>query len=90
MNYGSMFCGEETTVSYGDKTIGTNHVLPTMGAAKYIGGLYVGKFVKIVTYQYATKAASLEIARVCERPTNYENILAHGISYRLRIDKYEN
>jgi len=50
----------------------------------------VGKFVKIVTYQYATKAASLEIARVCERAANYENILAHGISYRLRIDKYEN
>ena len=88
-NYGSMFCGEETTVSYGDKTIGTNHVLPTMGAAKYTGGLYVGKFVKIVTYQYATKAASLEIARVCERAANYENMLAHGISCRVRIEKYE-
>ena len=88
-NYGSMFCGEETTVSYGDKTIGTNHVLPTMGAAKYTGGLYVGKFVKIVTYQYATKAASLKIARVCERAANYENMLAHGISCRVRIEKYE-
>ena len=88
-NYGSMFCGEETTVSYGDKTIGTNHVLPTMGAAKYTGGLYVGKFVKTVTYQYATKAASLEIARVCERAANYENMLAHAISCRVRIEKYE-
>ena len=88
-NYGSLFCGEETTVSYGDKTIGTNHVLPTMGAAKYTGGLYVGKFVKNVTYQYATKAASLEIARVCERAANYENMLAHGISCRVRIEKYE-
>ena len=88
-NYGSMFCGEETTVSYGDKTIGTNHVLPTMGAAKYTGGLYVGKFLKTVTYQYATKAASLEIARVCERAANYENMLAHGISCRVRIEKYE-
>jgi len=88
-NYGSMFCGEETTVSYGDKTIGTNHVLPTMGAAKYTGGLYVGKFVKIVTYQYATKEASLEIARVCERAANYENMLAHAISCRVRIEKYE-
>ena len=88
-NYGSMFCGEETTVSYGDKTIGTNHVLPTMGAAKYTGGLYVGKFVKTVTYQYATKAASLEIAKVCERACNYENMLAHGISCKVRIEKYE-
>ncbi len=87
-NYGSMFCGEETTVSYGDKTIGTNHVLPTMRAARYTGGLYVGKFVKTVTYQYATKEASLEIARVCERACNYENMLAHGISCRVRIDKY--
>jgi sulfopropanediol 3-dehydrogenase len=87
-NYGSMFCGEETTVSYGDKTIGTNHVLPTMRAARYTGGLYVGKFVKTVTYQHATKEASLEIAKVCERACNYENMLAHGISCRVRIDKY--
>jgi sulfopropanediol 3-dehydrogenase len=87
-NYGSMFCGEETTVSYGDKTIGTNHVLPTMRAARYTGGLSVGKFVKTVTYQYATKEASLEIAKVCERACNYENMLAHGISCRVRIEKY--
>ena len=57
-NYGSVFLGEETTVAYGDKTIGTNHVLPTMKAARYTGGLSVGKFVKTVTYQYATKSAS--------------------------------
>lgn len=88
-NYGSMFCGEETTVAYGDKTIGTNHVLPTMRAARYTGGLSVGKFVKTVTYQYATRKASLDIARVCERACNYENMLAHGISCRVRIDKYE-
>ena len=88
-NYGSMFCGEETTVAYGDKTIGTNHVLPTMRAARYTGGLSVGKFVKTVTYQYATRKASLDIARICERACNYENMLAHGISCRVRIDKYE-
>jgi sulfopropanediol 3-dehydrogenase len=88
-NYGSMFCGEETTVAYGDKTIGTNHVLPTMRAARYTGGLSVGKFVKTVTYQYATRRASLEIARVCERACNYENMLAHGLSCRARIEKYE-
>jgi len=89
-NYGSMFCGEETTVAYGDKTIGTNHVLPTMRAARYTGGLYVGKFVKTVTYQHATREASLKVAEVCERACNYENMLAHGISCRVRIDKYRN
>ncbi len=87
-NYGSMFCGEETTVSYGDKTIGTNHVLPTMRAARYTGGLSVHKFVKTVTYQHANREGSLEIARVCERACNYENMLAHGLSCRVRIDKY--
>jgi len=88
-NYGSMFCGEETTVAYGDKTIGTNHVLPTMRAARYTGGLFVGKFVKTVTYQHATREASLKVAEVCERACNYENMLAHGISCRVRIDKYK-
>ena len=87
-NYGSMFCGEETTVSYGDKTIGTNHVLPTMRAARYTGGLSVHKFVKTVTYQHATREGSLKIAHVCERACNYENMLAHGLSCRARIDKY--
>jgi sulfopropanediol 3-dehydrogenase len=87
-NYGSAFLGEETTVAYGDKTIGTNHVLPTMKAARYTGGLSVGKFVKTVTYQYATKEASYKIADVCERACNYENMLAHGISCKVRKDKY--
>lgn len=87
-NYGSAFLGEETTVAYGDKTIGTNHVLPTMGAARYTGGLSVGKFVKTVTYQYATREASVKIADVCERACNYENMLAHGITCRARLDKY--
>jgi sulfopropanediol 3-dehydrogenase len=87
-NYGSVFLGEETTVAYGDKTIGTNHVLPTMGASRYTGGLSVGKFVKTVTYQYATKEASQKIADVCERACNYENMLAHGISCKVRKDKY--
>ena len=87
-NYGSVFLGEETTVAYGDKTIGTNHVLPTMRAARYTGGLSVGKFVKTVTYQYATKEASYKIADVCERACNYENMLAHGISCKVRKEKY--
>jgi len=87
-NYGSMFCGEETTVAYGDKTIGTNHVLPTMRAARYTGGLSVHKFVKTVTYQHAAREASLKIAQVCERACNYENMIAHGLSCRARIEKY--
>lgn len=87
-NYGSVFLGEETTVAFGDKTIGTNHVLPTMRAARYTGGLSVGKFVKTVTYQYATKEASHRIAEVCERACNYENMLAHGISCKVRKEKY--
>lgn len=87
-NYGSVFLGEETTVAYGDKTIGTNHVLPTMRAARYTGGLSVGKFVKTVTYQYATKEASAKIGDVCERACNYENMLAHGITCRIRKERY--
>jgi sulfopropanediol 3-dehydrogenase len=87
-NYGSLFLGEETTVAYGDKTIGTNHVLPTMRAARYTGGLYVGKFLKVVTYQYSTVAASAKIAAVCERACNYENMLAHGLSCKVRVEKY--
>ena len=87
-NYGSLFLGEETTVAYGDKTIGTNHVLPTMRGARYTGGLSVGKFLKVVTYQYATKEASAKIGEVCERSCNYENMLAHGITCRIRVEKY--
>ncbi len=87
-NYGSCFLGEETTVAYGDKTIGTNHVLPTMKAARYTGGLSVGKFVKTVTYQYATKEASAKIADVCERACNYEGMLFHGITCKIRKERY--
>jgi sulfopropanediol 3-dehydrogenase len=87
-NYGSLFLGEETTVAYGDKSIGTNHVLPTMRAARYTGGLYVGKFLKVVTYQYATREASAGLAGICERACKYENMVAHGISCRVRAEKY--
>jgi sulfopropanediol 3-dehydrogenase len=87
-NYGSLFLGEETTVAYGDKSIGTNHVLPTMEAATYTGGLYVGKFLKVVTYQYASREASGKLAAICERACNYENMLAHGISCKVRVEKH--
>lgn len=87
-NYGSLFIGEETTVAYGDKTIGTNHILPTSRAARYTGGVWVGKFLKTCTYQRMTPEASVEVAEVTERQCILENMLAHGITARVRIDRY--
>jgi sulfopropanediol 3-dehydrogenase len=89
-NYGSLFIGPETTVAYGDKTIGTNHILPTSRAARYTGGLWVGKFLKTCTYQRCTPAASIAIAEVCERQCNAERMYAHAITARIRIDRYAN
>lgn len=87
-NFGSMFIGEETTVAYGDKTIGTNHILPTSRAARYTGGVWVGKFLKTCTYQHMTREASIETAEVTERQCALENMLAHGITARKRIERY--
>jgi sulfopropanediol 3-dehydrogenase len=87
-NYGSLFIGEETTVAYGDKSIGTNHILPTSRAAWYTGGVWVGKFLKTVTYQRMTQAASVEVGRVTERQCAVERMLAHGLTARARINKY--
>jgi sulfopropanediol 3-dehydrogenase len=87
-NYGSLFIGEETTVAYGDKCIGTNHILPTSRAARYTGGVWVGKFLKTVTYQMMTKEASCEVGQVCERQCNIEKMLAHALTARARINKY--
>jgi sulfopropanediol 3-dehydrogenase len=87
-NYGSLFIGEETTVAYGDKCIGTNHILPTSRAARYTGGLWVGKFLKTCTYQRMTPAASVEIGEVTERQCKIENMLAHGITARARVERY--
>lgn len=87
-NYGSLFIGEETTVAYGDKSIGTNHILPTSRAARYTGGLWVGKFLKTVTYQRMTREASAEIGEVTERQCRMENMLAHAESARVRVERY--
>jgi sulfopropanediol 3-dehydrogenase len=87
-NYGSLFIGEETTVAYGDKTIGTNHILPTSRAARYTGGVWVGKFLKTCTYQRMTPEASVEVGEVTERQCNLENMLAHGITARVRVERY--
>jgi sulfopropanediol 3-dehydrogenase len=87
-NYGSLFIGEETTVAYGDKCIGTNHILPTSRAARYTGGLWVGKFLKTVTYQKMTPAASKLIGEVTERQCAAERMLAHAITAHVRVERY--
>lgn len=87
-NYGSLFIGEETTVAYGDKCIGTNHILPTSRAARYTGGVWVGKFLKTVTYQKMTKEASIEVGKVCERQCNVEKMFAHALTAKIRVEKY--
>ena len=87
-NYGSLFIGEETTVAYGDKSIGTNHILPTSRAARYTGGVWVGKFLKTCTYQRMTREASREVGAVTQRQCNVERMLAHAITARVRVDRY--
>jgi sulfopropanediol 3-dehydrogenase len=87
-NYGSLFLGEETTVAYGDKTIGTNHILPTAGAARYTGGLWVGKFLKTVTYQEASREASVTIGEVCARQCRIENFEGHARTCDVRVEKF--
>ena len=87
-NYGSLFIGEETTVAYGDKCIGTNHILPTSRAARYTGGVWVGKFLKTCTYQKMTPKSSIEIGEVTERQCKLEHMLAHGITASIRVDRY--
>jgi len=87
-NYGSLFIGEETTVAYGDKCIGTNHILPTSRAARYTGGLWVGKFLKTVTYQKTTPAASRLIGEVTARQCRVERMLAHAITAEVRVERY--
>ena len=85
-NYGSLFLGRQTTVPYGDKGIGTNHVLPTAGAARYTGGLWVGKFLKTLTYQRATEAGSAAIAPTIVAISEAERLPGHAQSARERLD----
>ena len=87
-NYGSLFLGEETTVSYGDKTSGPNHILPTRGAAHYTGGLWVGKFIKTVTYQRMTREANARIGRVAARISRIEGMEGHALAGDVRLRKY--
>ncbi|WP_171208239.1 MULTISPECIES: histidinol dehydrogenase [unclassified Ruegeria] len=86
--YGSLFLGEETTVSYGDKATGTNHVLPTSGAASYTGGLSVHKYMKIVTWQRATREGSKSIAEATARISRLEGMEGHARAADVRLAKY--
>ncbi len=87
-SYGSLFIGEETTVAYGDKCVGTNHILPTSRSARYTGGLWVGTFLKTVTYQRMTAEASREMGRVTGRQCTAEHMVAHGLTARARVERY--
>ena len=86
--YGSLFLGEETTVAYGDKASGTNHILPTKGAARYSGGLSVHKFIKTVTWQRMSREANRDIAQVTARISRMEGMEAHARTADDRMDKY--
>ena len=86
--YGSLFLGEETTVAYGDKAAGTNHVLPTKGAARYSGGLSVHKFMKVLTWQRMTREASRDIGLVTARISRLEGMEAHARTADDRLAKY--
>ena len=88
-NYGALFLGPMTNVSYGDKVIGTNHTLPTQGAARYTGGLWVGKFLKTVTYQRVTNAdSSALIGEYCSRLCAIERFWGHKAQADLRVERY--
>jgi sulfopropanediol 3-dehydrogenase len=86
-NYGSLFLGEQATVVYGDKAVGTNHVLPTMGAARYTGGLWVGKFLKTCTYQRLTVEGTRAIAPAAAAISDAEQFAGHAITARMRLQR---
>ena len=87
-NYGALFLGAETNVSYGDKVIGTNHTLPTKKAARYTGGLWVGKFIKTCTYQKITREASVEVGEYCSRLCELEGFWGHKEQADIRLRRY--
>ena len=87
-NYGSLFVGEETTVTYGDKCSGTNHILPTKGAAHYTGGLSVHKYMKVVTTQRMTREANREVGQAAARISRLEGMEAHARAGDARLRKY--
>ncbi|MBS0398366.1 MAG: histidinol dehydrogenase, partial [Proteobacteria bacterium] len=88
-NYGALFLGPRTNVAYGDKVIGTNHTLPTRKAARFTGGLWVGKFLKTCTYQrVTTDAASALVGEYCSRLCALEGFAGHGEQANIRVRRY--
>jgi sulfopropanediol 3-dehydrogenase len=87
-NFGALFLGPETNVAYGDKVIGTNHTLPTRRAARYTGGLWVGKFIKTCTYQKITAAASVQVGEYCSRLCALEGFMGHKEQADIRLRRY--
>lgn len=88
-NFGALFLGPETNVSYGDKCIGTNHTLPTRKAARYTGGLWVGKFIKTCTFQSATEEASVVVGEYCSRLCAVEGFAGHKEQADIRVRRYK-
>ena len=87
-NYGALFLGPETNVAYGDKVIGTNHTLPTRKAARYTGGLWVGKFMKTCTYQRVKPEASAMIGEYCSRLCALEGFAGHAEQANVRVRRH--
>lgn len=88
-NYGALFEGPETNVCYGDKVVGTNHTLPTARAARFTGGLWVGKFIKTVTFQRLSVSASVEIGEYCSRLCELEGFVGHQRQADVRVERYK-
>ena len=89
-NYSALLLGPRTNLAYGDKVIGTNHTLPTLGAARYTGGLWVGKFLKTCTYQRVlTDEASARIGEVCSGLCVLEGFLGHAEQANVQVRRYE-
>jgi sulfopropanediol 3-dehydrogenase len=88
-NYGSLFLGEHSTVAYSDKAIGTNHILPTNGAARYTGGLWVGKFIKTVTYQKVSAEGTEQVAPASAAISDAEFFYGHALTCRIRLERVE-
>jgi sulfopropanediol 3-dehydrogenase len=86
-NYGSLFLGEQATVAFGDKAVGTNHVLPTAGAARYTGGLWVGKFLKTLTHQWLTEEGMRQIAPAAAAISEAELFPGHALTARMRLER---
>jgi sulfopropanediol 3-dehydrogenase len=86
-NYGSLFLGDQATVAYGDKAVGTNHVLPTSRAARYTGGLWVGKYLKTCTYQRLTPAGTALVAPAVAAISQEEHFEGHAMTAEVRLER---